>query len=190
MWKSSVVYDILIDAVSTQSTAIVELRVYPAEGPMPRASDDPFTPDIVRCSKSWTTVDAGRCSQCSPTNGHQEEDTLLFRERSLGRRRLLRGRAVAKSLPKNLIAAHPVQGSQADEGSKGTCSSVAPCAQSYGTGKTKGRLRCVLSEVKGKIGLTEDFYFYACGGEGESQPRNSGDGDTKKVTCAINSYPP
>jgi len=35
-------------------------------------------------------------------------------------------------------------------------------------------------ESEGKIGLTEDFYFYACGGEGESQPRNSGDGDTKR----------
>jgi hypothetical protein len=34
--------------------------------------------------------------------------------------------------PKNLIAAHPVQGSQADEGSRGTCSPVAPCAQRYG----------------------------------------------------------
>ena len=121
-------YDIPIDTISTQSTIIRKLRVYPAEGPMPRASEAPFAPDIVRCSKSWTTVDAGRCSQCSPTNGHQEEDTLLFRERSPERRRLRRGRAVAESLPKNLIAAHPVQGLQADEGSEGTCSPVAPCA--------------------------------------------------------------
>ena len=113
-------YDIPIDTVSTQSTVIREFRVYPAEGPMPRASEAPFAPDIVRCSKSCTTVDAGRCSQCSPTNGHREEDTLLLRERSPGRRRL--GRAVAESLPKNLIAAHPVQGSQEDEGSRGTFS--------------------------------------------------------------------
>ena len=33
---------------------------------------------------------------------------------------------------------------------------------------------------EGKIGLTEDFYLYACGREGERQPRNSGDGDTKR----------
>jgi hypothetical protein len=79
---------------------------------MPRPSEAPFKPDIVRCSKSWTIVDAGRCSQCSPTNSHQEEDALLFRERSPGRRRLRRGRAVAESLSKNLIAAHPVQSSQ------------------------------------------------------------------------------
>ena len=79
-------YDIPIDTVSTQSTVIREFRVYPAEGPMPRASEAPFVPDIVRCSKSWTTVDAGRCSQCSPTNGHQEEDVLLSREQSPGRR--------------------------------------------------------------------------------------------------------
>jgi len=113
-------YDELINIVSTQSTVITELRIYPVDGPMPRASEAPFAPDIVCCSKSWTTVDAGRCSQCSPTNDHREEDTLLFSERSPGRRRL--EREVVESLPKNLIAAHPVQGSQADEGSGGTCS--------------------------------------------------------------------
>ena len=61
------------------------------------------------------------------------------------------GRAVVESLSKNLITAHPVQGSQADEGSGGTCSPVAPCAQRYGTGKTKGQLRCGLSEAKGRL---------------------------------------
>ena len=54
---------------------------------------------------------------------HQEEDV---------------GRAVAESLPKNLIAAHPVQGSQEDEGSGDTCSPATPCAQRYGTGKPEG----------------------------------------------------
>jgi len=64
-------YDIQIDTVRTQSIAITEIRVYPAEGPMPRASEAPFAlVDIVRCSKSWTTVDVGRCSKYSPTNGH------------------------------------------------------------------------------------------------------------------------
>ena len=53
-------YDIPIDTVSTQITVIRELRVYPAQGPMLRASEAPFAPDIVRCSKSWTTVDAGK----------------------------------------------------------------------------------------------------------------------------------
>ena len=42
------------------------------------------------------------------------------------------------SLPKNLIAAHPVQGYLADEGSEGTCSPATPYAQRYGTGKTEG----------------------------------------------------
>ena len=52
------------------STVITEIREYPAEGPMPRASEAPFAlVDIVRFSKSWTTVDAGGCSQCSPMNG-------------------------------------------------------------------------------------------------------------------------
>ena len=42
---------------------------------------------------------------------HQEEDV---------------GRAVVESLSKNLIAAHPVQDSQADEGFGGTCSPATP----------------------------------------------------------------
>ena len=33
---------------------------------------------------------------------------------------------------------------------------------------------------EGEIELMEDFSFYACGGEGESQRRNSGDGDKKR----------
>ena len=62
--------DIQMNTVKAQSTVITEIRLYPAEGPMPRASEAPFAlVDIVCCSKSWTTVDAGRCSQCSPTNG-------------------------------------------------------------------------------------------------------------------------
>ena len=56
-------------------------------------------------------------------------------------------RAVAESLPKNLITTHPVQGSQADEGSGGTCSPATLCAQRYGTEKPKGRLRRGLSEA-------------------------------------------
>ena len=63
--------NIQIVTVRTQSTVITELRMYPVEGPMPRASEAPFAlVDIVRCSKSWTAVYVGRYSQCSPTNGH------------------------------------------------------------------------------------------------------------------------
>ena len=92
-------YAILVNTVKTQITEITEIRLYPAEGHMPRASEAPFTlVDIVRCSKSRTTVDVGRCSQCSPTNG------------PLGRRRLdvpqaitekkMYGRAIADRSPK------------------------------------------------------------------------------------------
>ena len=139
-------YDIQIDIVRTQSMVIIELRLYPVVGPMSRSLEAPFAlVDIVRCSKSWTTVDVVWCSQCSPTNGHQtgsasdpqEEDGDGFHgfQRSPGRRRGRVQRAVAESLPKNLIAAHFVRGSQADKGSRGTCSPVALCAQRYGTGK-------------------------------------------------------
>jgi hypothetical protein len=47
------------------------LRVYPKEGPMPRTSEAPLAlaPPVmvcrlVRCSKSWTTSNAGRGSPC------------------------------------------------------------------------------------------------------------------------------
>ena len=91
---------------------------------------------------------------------HQEEDA---------------GRAVAKSLPKNLIVTHPVQGSQADEGSRGTCSPATPCAQRYGTGKPKGRLRCGLSEVKPEVWTDGGLRIYGCDGKGEMQRRIPGD---------------
>ena len=45
------------------------------------------------------------------------------------------------------VAAHPVQGSLADEGSGGTCSPATPCAQRYGTGKPEGYGDVVLSGV-------------------------------------------
>ena len=101
---------------------------------MPRALEAPFAlVDIVRCSKSRTTVDAGRCSQCSPTNGSLGRRRLdvpgrgRIQERSPGRR----WTSSRGSLPKNLIAAHPVQGSQTDEGFRGTCSPATPCARMW-----------------------------------------------------------
>ena len=85
--------DILIDIVRIQNTVITEIRLYPVEGPMPRASEALFAlVDIVRYSKSRTTVDAGRCSQCSPMNGSLERRLLdvprrgRIQERSPGRR--------------------------------------------------------------------------------------------------------
>ena len=45
--------DIQIDTIKTQITLIRKIRLYPTEGPMPRASEAPFAlVDIVRCSKS------------------------------------------------------------------------------------------------------------------------------------------
>ena len=73
-----------------------------------------------------------------------------------------------QSLPKNLIAAHPVQGSQADESSEDACSPATPK-------KAKERLRYDLSEAKQEgRRLTKDALFYVYGREGESQRRNSG----------------
>ena len=62
MNATACIHDIQMDTVKTQSIVITEIRLYPAEGPMPRASEAPFVlVDIVRCLKSWTTVDTGRC---------------------------------------------------------------------------------------------------------------------------------
>ena len=138
------IYDILIDTVSTQSTVITEIRVYPAEGPMPRASEAPFAlVGIVRCSKSWTTVDAGRCSQCSPTNGdqkvdsfvsdHQEEDE--FREQSPERRRRTSSHGIAPQKPNRRPPRARFVGGR---GFRRHCSPAFLCAQRYGTEKPEG----------------------------------------------------
>ena len=64
-------HDIQMDTVKAQSTVITEIRIYPAEGPMPRASEASFAlVDIVRCSKLWTTVDAG-CRTMFTVQSHE-----------------------------------------------------------------------------------------------------------------------
>ena len=71
--------------------------IIPCKGPMLKAPVALFAlVAIVRCLKSRTTVDAGRCSQCRPSNVHQEED-----------KDNLKKRAAAEMLPKNLIAHIP-----------------------------------------------------------------------------------
>jgi hypothetical protein len=57
---------------------IVRLEIYPAEGPILKALVAPCAlVDVVRCSVLRTTVDVGRCLQCSPSNVHQEEDGVI-----------------------------------------------------------------------------------------------------------------
>ena len=146
---------------------------------MSRASEAPFAlVDIVYCLKSWTTVDAERCSQCSPTNGNQEEDG--FRERSPpGRRRTWT--SSHGSLPKNLIAAHTMQGSQADEGSEGTCSPATPCAEVW-VWEARGLLRCGFSWEqlwKTEIWTDRGLRIYGYDRKGERQRRIPGDGKRK-----------
>jgi hypothetical protein len=64
---------ILIMAKKRLNLTNLIIEMYPAEGPMLKA---PVAPDplIVSCSKSWTTVGAGRCTQCRPSNVHREVD--------------------------------------------------------------------------------------------------------------------
>ena len=50
-----------------------KIEIYPAEGPMLKAPVAPI-PLMVSCSKSRTTVDAGRCTQCRSSNVHQKVD--------------------------------------------------------------------------------------------------------------------
>ena len=91
--------DILVNTVKTQSTEITEIRLYPAEDPMSRASKAPFAlVDIVRCSKSRTTVDAGRYSQCSPTNGSPRRQLAV--PWAITGKETESGRAVADRSPK------------------------------------------------------------------------------------------
>jgi hypothetical protein len=85
----------------------VRLEVYPAEGPMLKTPVAPPLVNITRCLMSWTTVDAGRCSQCSPSNVHREIDDPRKKKTMSAVTR--KKRAVTEMLPKNLIACTPKQ---------------------------------------------------------------------------------
>ena len=75
----------------------LRIEMYPAEGPMFKAPVAPV-PLMVSCSKSQTTVGAGRCTQCSPSNVHREVDDPRKKKMSAVTRKK---RAVAETLPKN-----------------------------------------------------------------------------------------
>ena len=90
--------DIQIDTVKTQNTVIREIRLYPAEGPMPRASEAPFA---VQSQSMQEDV-----RSAVPRTDHQEEDALTFRRQSPERR--CTWTSSRGSLLKNLIVAHPV----------------------------------------------------------------------------------
>jgi len=65
--------NILIIAEIRLNLTNSRMEIYPAEGLMLKAPVAPF-PLMVSCSKSRTTVDAGRCTQCLPSNVHREVD--------------------------------------------------------------------------------------------------------------------
>jgi len=51
----------------------LRIKMYHTEGPMLKAPVA-LNPLMVSCSKSRTTVVAGRCTQCRPSNIHREVD--------------------------------------------------------------------------------------------------------------------
>ena len=61
-------------------------RVYPKVGSVPEAPVAPSLAGVDDMLLEWSFlklsnyVDAGRCTQCSPTNGHQEVDEVVVRE--------------------------------------------------------------------------------------------------------------
>ena len=72
----ALVADMNMNKIQTIAEKILNLTnprkgLYPAEGPMLKALVAPFTRVVIVCwSKSWTTVDAGRCSPRSPSGVH------------------------------------------------------------------------------------------------------------------------
>ena len=63
--------NILIIAKMRFNLTNLRIEMYPAEGPMLKAPVA-SVPLMVSCSKSRTTVGAGRYTQCSPSNVHRE----------------------------------------------------------------------------------------------------------------------
>ena len=65
--------NVLIIAKMRLNLTNLRIEMYPAEGPMLKAPVAAF-PLTVSCSKSQTTVDAERCTQCHPSNVHRKVD--------------------------------------------------------------------------------------------------------------------
>ena len=169
-------YDIPIDTVSTQS----RVKSVPSEGSHAEGIGGSIR---TRHSALLEVMDHSRCSKVFTIQSH---------ERSLGRRHLVVPRAITRKktsvtwmssqgiAPQKPNRRTPVQGSQEDEGSGGTCSSVAPCAQRYGTEKAKGLLRCGLSRKRNETVDYRGLRIYGCDGKGERQRRIPGDGKRKR----------
>ena len=96
--------NILIIAKMRLNLINSKIEIYPAEGPMLKAPVAPV-PLTVSCSKSWTTVGAGRYTQCSPSNVHREiNDPRKKKKTSTVTRKK---RPVAKTLLKTWSPTHP-----------------------------------------------------------------------------------
>ena len=67
--------NILIIAKKRLNLTNLRMEMYPAVGPMLKA---PVAPVLlmVSCSMSRTTIGAGRCTQCSPSNVYRKVDDL------------------------------------------------------------------------------------------------------------------
>lgn len=120
---------------------------------MPKAREAPFAlVDIVRCSKSRNTGDAGRqAKQCSP-RCNAVPRTTTRKKKTLSSR---------GSLPKNLIVALPVQGSQAMSVPEAPALSVRAEERDEDSqmNSTEGRTRCkkrVLAEGNQQPDLETD----------------------------------
>jgi hypothetical protein len=110
---------------------------------------------IVRCLRSQTTVDAGRCSQCRPSNIHQQEDNNLEDEEKkddVGGHQEedkddLKKRAVMETLLKNLIARTPEQVSLDGRWSRRPALPTLRACRELGRGSSKATrqrlVRCV-----------------------------------------------
>ena len=107
-------------------------------------------------------------------NGHQEEDSFAsnHQEEDVGR-------AVAESLPKNIIARTPRARFARGRGFR------RHLLSRYATGKPKGRLRCGLLEAKWKIWTDRGLQIYGYDGEGERQRRIPGDGNQRDQFASI-----
>jgi hypothetical protein len=72
--------NILIIAEMRLNLTNSRIEIYATEGLILKAPVVPF-PFMMSCSKSWTTVDAGRCTQCRPSNVHQKVDKADMRKK-------------------------------------------------------------------------------------------------------------
>jgi hypothetical protein len=124
--------DVQIIAEKILNLTNSRIELYLAEGSMLKAPAAPRAlVNIVHCSMSWTTVDAGRSLQCNPSNVHQEVDETTRGKRRRRRQSLGRTEQSRRRSPKTRSPHTQAGVADVDGGSGGLLSQLSVRAENW-----------------------------------------------------------